>query len=194
MDEELYNQTGRKDGRMPHIPNQTCGGLRQTISALTVDINLTIADLQATRNDPGRVKQLTETLRTLTAYRRIVEEKFAFLKCGVSHRNIYVGLLGLDAVVVFSLDADGDAIPVKTISGPLTRLNQPSGLALDKDRNLYVANRGGGSITGYRPTARDNAAPFREIVGEATLLDEPYDVAVDTVGNVYAVTSDLNDG
>ncbi len=80
------------------------------------------------------------------------------------------GLLGTSAA---------SAAALRTINGPGTGLNQPSGLALDGTRNLYVSNDS--SITvyapdtgGFRDSPKANVAPIRTINGASTRLSNPW--------------------
>lgn len=116
-------------------------------------------------------------------------------------RNLYVSnytpLEKQRNVDVFAPGADGDAAPLRTISGPDTQLQAPSALSLDRAGNLYVVDSYGASsgcsnptqgcwaINVYAAGAGGNAAPVRSIRGPATKLFYVYGSAVDASGNVY---------
>jgi hypothetical protein len=84
---------------------------------------------------------------------------------------------------------------VRTIGGTsandVTRLNDPSALALDSNGNLYAVNSGSpGSVTVYGPSADGNVPPIRAIpANDTTKLDSPVGVALDGTGKIY-VTND----
>src|SRR5262249_9531438 len=80
------------------------------------------------------------------------------------------GKIGPPSITIYEKDAKGNASPLRTIQGPLTQMNWPTGIAIDEDRNeLYVANDGGNSILVFDASAQGNAAPIRVIKGPASL-------------------------
>src|SRR6266446_8339786 len=75
------------------------------------------------------------------------------------------------SITVYSLDATGDAPPLRAIQGPKTQLNWPAAMSLDPDTgDLYVANDVGQSIVVFKETDKGNAAPSRVIKGSKTRL------------------------
>ena len=82
------------------------------------------------------------------------------------------------SVEVFAAGAKGDAKPIRTIAGPKTMLDTPTGVALDSNENLYVSNFSSSVITVYAPGAKGNVSPERTIVGSQTGLDYPGDIAI----------------
>lgn len=97
---------------------------------------------------------------------------------------IYVGILG-DKVNIYDANADGDAIPIRSIHGPSTGLNGEAAIALDALGNLYVGNAADSVITVYGPGADGDAAPIRTIGGNNTGLGVPGGLAIDSGGNLY---------
>jgi len=90
------------------------------------------------------------------------------------------------SITVYSRTANGNAAPVRTISGNLTGLNAPNGIAVDTVNNeIFVANYLSKSITVYARTADGNTAPLRTISG----LGGPVSVAVDTINNEILVAN-----
>lgn len=86
------------------------------------------------------------------------------------------------AIKVYSLDASGDARPLRQISGDKTQLNWPAAMKLDPQTGeLYVANDIGQSILVFAnaATAQGNVAPVRVVKGPKTLLRNPTGVFVD---------------
>jgi hypothetical protein len=117
--------------------------------------------------------------------------------------NIYVtkdgGGVAVDAVTTYAAGSNGNVAPMATISGPLTQLDQPSGVAVDSIGNVYVANdaSGGGtrldSITVYAPGGNGNVAPAMRlnnctlikntvIQGWLTDLDQPTGILLSASG------------
>jgi DNA-binding beta-propeller fold protein YncE len=85
------------------------------------------------------------------------------------------------SITVYSLDAKGDAPPLRVISGPSTQLDWPTGLAVDEDRGeLYVANDMGDSVLVFKMDAEGNAAPLRVLKGPKTGLKNPTGINLDT--------------
>lgn len=82
--------------------------------------------------------------------------------------------------------------PVATISGAVTGINQPTGIAIDSSNNIYVSDQNStvctpncAAILVFGPGANGAVAPTRFIAGKNTLLTAPTDVKVDKAGNVY---------
>lgn len=90
-----------------------------------------------------------------------------------SNGDIYVAngvSTPVGSVTVFDPSANGNAAPVRTISGSLTGLSGPCGIALDGAGKLYVANSYGDSITVYNANANGNVVPIQTISGSNTGL------------------------
>ena len=84
------------------------------------------------------------------------------------------------SIAVYAQDAKGDAAPLRTIQGPKTQFNWPTGLALDPARNeLFVANDGGSSILVFDASASGDVAPLRVIKGPKSLVSNPTGVFFD---------------
>jgi sugar lactone lactonase YvrE len=78
--------------------------------------------------------------------------------------------------------------PLATISGTITLLSNPNGVALDASGRIYVADYGSNTITiyaAYTGAALGNVAPLAKIVGAATGLLTPTGVSVDATGRIY---------
>jgi DNA-binding beta-propeller fold protein YncE len=83
------------------------------------------------------------------------------------------------SLTIFSGDAKGDAEPLRTIKGPLTRLDWPMGVAVDEANNeVIVANNGDNSVLVFKRTANGNVQPDRVIRGAATGIKGPMGVSV----------------
>lgn len=72
-------------------------------------------------------------------------------------------------VQFFARDADGNAVPTRSIAGPSTQLNQPNGVAFGPDE-IFVANHEGRSVLVFPRDAGGDAAPSRVIAGPLTGL------------------------
>ena len=99
----------------------------------------------------------------------------------------------IPAINAFDLDAGspgvGDA-PKRTISGPLTLLSRPAGLAVDSvHQELYVANDVdvNAAILVFPLSADGNVAPSRILQGPLTTLAGPMGLALDLVHNELIV-------
>jgi hypothetical protein len=91
-----------------------------------------------------------------------------------------------NTISIFAIDASGDAVPARAITGSATGLNLPIGLQVDHLNNIYVANRQGGTITVYASSANGNAAPIRTLT--ATNMGSPEGLALGPGEDVYAST------
>ena len=118
------------------------------------------------------------------------------------HQSLYVSDT-TNAIYVFAPGANGNATPIRTITGSNTKLNNPSSVALDASGNIYAGNGasnsiatsgGSGSITVYAPDANGNVAPIRTIAGSNTGISNPYapwGIAIDGSGNLWAALVNL---
>jgi hypothetical protein len=85
------------------------------------------------------------------------------------------------SIEVFSIDADGDATPLRVIQGDKTQLDWPGAMSVDSDTgNLYVANDVGQSVLMFHGNDKGDVAPSRVIKGARTHLSFPAGVFVDS--------------
>ncbi len=81
-----------------------------------------------------------------------------------------------NAIVVFPRTASGDAMRLRSIQGPATKLNSPITLVFDALNNTFITNSydvAGPNLPGvltFDRNASGNAAPLRAISGNATQL------------------------
>lgn len=101
--------------------------------------------------------------------------------------GIYVTNFGGQSMTVYSLDAMGDAAPIRTISGPNTELNGPIGIARDSQRRIYVANRSGGQVTVYAPGANGDAAPVSKLTDAN--MGSPEGIAIANTDEVFVTNA-----
>jgi hypothetical protein len=92
-----------------------------------------------------------------------------------SSNNIYVanGInTGTASVTVYAAGSNGNVAPTRTITGTLTGLADPSGVAVDPLGRIFVANENTPSLNGFVSTfntgANGNVAPIRTISGTNT--------------------------
>jgi DNA-binding beta-propeller fold protein YncE len=90
------------------------------------------------------------------------------------------GKIGPPSITIYAKGAKGNARPLRTIQGPSTRMNWPTGIAVDEVRNLiYVANDGGNSVLVFDGAASGDAAPLRIIQGAASMVSNPTGIFLD---------------
>jgi hypothetical protein len=100
---------------------------------------------------------------------------------------------GKDAnIIVFAPGSNGNAAPVRSISGSATQLREPGALALDVAGNLYVANAG--SVLVFAPGANGNVAPSAVLAGPATSLGSVVALALNGAGDLYVASVDATRG
>ena len=107
---------------------------------------------------------------------------------------------GAQSVTVYPVTATGNVAPSQAITGGMTKLVAPYGIAVDSGGYIYVADYlGAGTGTGnnygaveiFAPGATGNVAPVGYISGNATGLSGPAGAAINPLnGNLYV----LNDG
>jgi hypothetical protein len=106
---------------------------------------------------------------------------------------------GNHSVSFFDRMGSNDVYPVRTLIGPATLLNEPSGAALFMDQTdhtqdeLFVANQGNNSISVFSRSSSGNSAPLRSISGLFTELSAPEGIAVDAAHDELVVANSGND-
>jgi DNA-binding beta-propeller fold protein YncE len=84
------------------------------------------------------------------------------------------------SIIVYSLNANGNAKPLRLIEGPKTTLHWPSNLAIDEEQGeLYVANDMDHSVVVFGVTDQGDVAPRRAIRGPKTGMRNPTGIALD---------------
>jgi DNA-binding beta-propeller fold protein YncE len=83
------------------------------------------------------------------------------------------------SLTVYDGDAKGDVAPLRTITGPVSQIDWPMGVAVDEVNNeIVVANNGDNSVLVFARTANGNVQPKRVIRGAATGIKGPMGVAI----------------
>jgi hypothetical protein len=98
---------------------------------------------------------------------------------------------GSSGVSAFGLNATSASAPTARLTGALTGLAGPGGLAFDEVGELYVANSSGPSIEEFAAGSNGNVAPVRTISGNATGLAVPAGVTV-FQGRIYVTDEAAN--
>jgi hypothetical protein len=97
---------------------------------------------------------------------------------------------GGGAVRVYAPGAEGEALPVRTITGSATGLSQPPDVAFDQRGEMYIpttSNNNPGTIAVFRAEAHGNDAPIRTISGPNTLLRLPTKLVFGPGDTLYAL-------
>jgi len=119
-----------------------------------------------------------------------------------SIRNVYVlNYYGI-SVTVYSAEAvasgGGDVMPIATIAGTNTELDQPEKIAMDSHGSSYVTNFSGGpsglgAVTVYQPLGSSmgllDESPATSFSAANTGISSPNGIAQDSKGNVYVENS-----
>jgi hypothetical protein len=88
--------------------------------------------------------------------------------------------------VVFAAGANGNATPIRTISGPLTQMTAClSDVIVDGSGVLYVGGACQDAIFVFAAGANGNVAPIRVISGGSTGITEITGLGLDGSGNLY---------
>jgi DNA-binding beta-propeller fold protein YncE len=94
------------------------------------------------------------------------------------------------SITIYSADIVGNMPPLRSIQGPGTGLNRPTGVAFDAVRGeLYVADEVAGTVSVFSASAQGDVAPIRVLKGPKTLMKNPSDVFLDHVNNEMWVAS-----
>jgi DNA-binding beta-propeller fold protein YncE len=100
------------------------------------------------------------------------------------------GKFEMPSITVYSADIDGNMPPLRTIQGPKTLMNRPTGVAYDADRGeLYVADEVAGTVSVFNPALQGDVAPIRVLAGPKTMMRNPSDVFLDKVNGEMWVAS-----
>jgi DNA-binding beta-propeller fold protein YncE len=84
------------------------------------------------------------------------------------------------AITVHSRSAAGDTPPIRVITGPKTRMNWPTAVAVNPERGeLYVSNDAADSILVFDAAAAGDVAPRRVLGGPRTGLKNPTGLFLD---------------
>jgi DNA-binding beta-propeller fold protein YncE len=84
------------------------------------------------------------------------------------------------SIRIYAASAEGNAKPLRSITGSQTGLDWPMGLDVDVQRDeIVVANYGDNSILFFQRTADGNLRPRRVLKGERTGIVGPVDVKLD---------------
>jgi hypothetical protein len=111
--------------------------------------------------------------------------------------EIGVANSGNNSLSRYSQSASGDVAPEtgRTLIGPATLLNEPTGVALSVNQAdhrkdvLFVANRGNNTIAVFYSSSSGNSAPLRSISGLYTGLNLPEGLAVDAANGELVVAN-----
>jgi hypothetical protein len=94
-----------------------------------------------------------------------------------------------NAIRFYAPGANGNAAPIRTITGPATGLQQPWAIDLDTAGDVWAANLNGG-VTEYAATATGNATPIRTIPPSSPALESPDGIALTPDGKHVWVGND----
>ena len=106
--------------------------------------------------------------------------------------RLYIPNWNGNNVLVFNnaSTTNGNTAPSRTISGPSTMLNIPTGIWLDAASDtLYVANFGSSSIIVFNTASMisGDVAPFRTVSGASTTFNYPQSLWLDTASDTLYV-------
>jgi DNA-binding beta-propeller fold protein YncE len=84
------------------------------------------------------------------------------------------------SITVYTIDVQGDTAPLRVITGPRTRMNWPTGLAMNEETGeLFVANDMHDEVLVFPYDAQGDAAPKRVLRGPKTGLKNPTGLNLD---------------
>lgn len=108
----------------------------------------------------------------------------------LAQNEIFVTNASNNSVTVYAQTANGNAAPLRTISGISTGLSVPQGVAVDTVHDeVSVMNAGASSLTVFARAANGDVPPLRTISGAATGLSSGRGVSVDTAHDEIVVAS-----
>jgi secreted PhoX family phosphatase len=98
----------------------------------------------------------------------------------------------LNEVLVFPQNTNGGPVPTQDISGNITGLASPDGVAVDNAGNIWVTNAGTSSITEYPAGSTGNVAPINTVQGNATFLSSPVGIVFNASGDMFVANSTVD--
>jgi hypothetical protein len=100
------------------------------------------------------------------------------------------GKFSLPSITIYPLKAKGDTAPIRSIQGPLTRLDWPTHLSLDVEHgDIFVINSVTDEVAVFHTSDSGNVAPYRSIKGSHTGLKTPHGVYADVKNNELVVAN-----
>jgi sugar lactone lactonase YvrE len=111
-----------------------------------------------------------------------------------SNGSVYIADANTDPilgneVLVFPQNTNGGPVPTQDISGNVTGLASPQGIAVDNAGNIWVTNTGTSSITEYSAGSTGNVAPINTVQGNATSLSSPVGIVFNANRDMFVVNS-----
>ena len=156
-----------------------------SVSAGTLPAGLALSPAGSLNGTPRAAGAASFTVSVADAAGHTASRAYTLTVNAAPMAGVWVSNGGNSQVHAFGLNASGNATPTVTLSGALTQLNSPAGLALDAAGDLYVANTGTPSVTEYGSGSSGNVAPLNTITGTNTGLVDPSGIALDPTGRVY---------
>jgi sugar lactone lactonase YvrE len=154
--------------------------------ALPVGLSLSSAGVIAgTPTTPGKSSFTMQVTDSSAPTVRVAKRTLSLRVFPAPTPAVWVANGANSQINAFALNANGDVSPTRTLSGSLTMLDGPDGLALDSFGDLYVADSGTPAVTEYAAGANGDVAPTQTIAGSATGLVTPAGLAVDSSGQLY---------
>jgi hypothetical protein len=103
--------------------------------------------------------------------------------------NLYVlntgGIPANRTITVYAPGANGDAAPIRTLTGIQVADGNLNGIAVDNFDFLYLSEDLPEIVSVFSPVANGAVAPVRTISGPTTGLSVPIQMAFDTANNLY---------
>ena len=99
--------------------------------------------------------------------------------------NNFVYTNAANAIVTCSASPAGNCVPVATVVGSATGLNDPRGISENSSGRLAVANLQSNDVLIFELGANGNVAPLSTIAGSNTGISQPMAVAFDQSDNLW---------
>jgi hypothetical protein len=105
---------------------------------------------------------------------------------------------GVDGIIEFAFDANGNVAPLRTIAGPHTHLKDPQAVAVGPDGTIYAIEGTSGAngtiahLYEYAAGANGDATPARAISGPHAPMNADGPLAVANDGTLYVAAGDAS--
>ncbi len=138
------------------------------------------------RRAGSRSPEVTEPLRQVIGPRSGLGFVAGVAIDAVKHQYYAVNNDVEDRMVVFSRDAQGNALPARLLYTP----HQVWGISLDQDNNeLAITSEQLNAVFVYRKEAKGLEAPLRVIKGETSGMGDPHGIFIDALHNEIVVAN-----